>query len=69
MDLNGEVQKNQHTNCRNALREGGTQLTSLWKQILDTLIYVRPSIQKQLDRRFLQKAYTSIGFSHHWWRF
>ena len=46
MDSNGEVQKHQHTNCRNALEEGGIQVTSLWKQIWDTLTYnVRPSIK------------------------
>ena len=56
MDSNGEVQKHQHTNCRNALEEGGIQVTSLWKQVLDTLTYnARPSIQKELDTTFYRK--------------
>lgn len=47
MDPNREIQKYQHTNCRNALEEGGIQVTSQWKQVLDTLTYnARPSIQK-----------------------
>ena len=46
MDPN-EVQKNQRTNCRNALEEGGIQMTSLWEQIFDTLTNnFRPSTQK-----------------------
>ena len=56
MDPNREIQKYQHTNCRNALEEGGIQVTSLWKQVLDTLTYnARPSIQKELDTTFYRK--------------